>query len=349
MHPRVAQLPPPTPDYRRMLRVLRRERPDRVPLIELAVAPEVVNACLGLSPTADPSEIARRNVQALHRLGHDVVKVSAPIPFRVPRLATGTQPGIQWLDEHGGPIRTAADVERFPWPTIDAVDFTPVQAALEVLPEGMALLGFSGGVLEFAMDLMGMEGLMLATRRTPELVAAVIERVGGIIHDVFAAYCRFDRICALWLGDDLGHKHGTLLAPKWLEQHIVPWYRRFADLAHQHGRPFLLHSCGDTHAVMPAIVDTGIDAKHSFEDGIEPVETFYERWYGQLAVLGGVDLHLLATGSAAEIAARTQAILTHAAPAGGYACGSGNSIPNYVPVDAYLTLVETVARFNDRL
>ena len=100
---------------------------------------------------------------------------------------------------------------------------------------------------------------------------------------------------------------------------------------------------------MPAMVATGIDAKHSFEDGIEHVEAFYDRWHERIAVLGGVDLHLLATGSEAEIAARTQTILEHAAPTGGYACGSGNSIPNYVPVEAYLTLVETVARFNGRM
>ena len=34
MHPRVEQLPAPMPDYRRFLQVLRREIPDRIPLIE---------------------------------------------------------------------------------------------------------------------------------------------------------------------------------------------------------------------------------------------------------------------------------------------------------------------------
>ena len=46
MHPRVEQLPKPAPDYRRFLQVLRRERPERVPLIELAVHSEVVNTLL---------------------------------------------------------------------------------------------------------------------------------------------------------------------------------------------------------------------------------------------------------------------------------------------------------------
>jgi uroporphyrinogen decarboxylase len=210
----------------------------------------------------------------------------------------------------------------------------------------MALSGFSGGVLEFAMDLLGMERFMLATRRDPQLVAAVIERVGATIHAVFAAYCQIDAVCAIWLGDDLGYKTGTLLAPQWLRAHIVPWYRRFAELAHAHGRPFLLHTCGNTAAVMPDLVAAGIDAKHSFEDVIQPVEQFVDTWAGKVAVLGGVDVHLLAVGDEAAIRTRTLQILEHAAPRGGYACGSGNSIPDYVPPEHYLAMVEAVIDFN---
>ena len=50
MHPRVEQLPQPDPDYRQFLRVVRRQRPDRVPLIELAVHPAVVHALLDEAP-----------------------------------------------------------------------------------------------------------------------------------------------------------------------------------------------------------------------------------------------------------------------------------------------------------
>ena len=358
MHPRVERLPKPQPDYRRFLQAIRRERPDRVPLIELAIHSDVVNALLDepakeQTGVAATREAARRSVRLQHRLAYDVVKVSAPIPFNVQRvtgqdssaLSSGSR---EWANEHEGPIGSSADFERFDWPATQAVDFGPVEAATRDLPDGMALLGFSGGVLEFSMDLLGMQNFLLATRRDPALVAAVIERVGQTICGVFETYCQVDAVCALWLGDDLGHKHGTLLSPKWLSEHIVPWYKRFADLAHAHGRPFLLHTCGNTAAVMPAIVEAGIDAKHSFEDGIEPVEQFYDRWAGRIATLGGIDVHLLATGDDASIRARTLQILEHCAPRGGYAAGSGNSIPNYVAPASYLAMVEAVCDFNGR-
>jgi|GEM_PF-6716568 len=42
---------------------------------------------------------------------------------------------------------------------------------------------------------------------------------------------------------------------------------------HRHGKPFILHCCGQVDAIMEDLIETvGIDAKHSFQDNIEPVE-----------------------------------------------------------------------------
>jgi uroporphyrinogen decarboxylase len=95
--------------------------------------------------------------------------------------------------------------------------------------------------------------------------------------------------------------------------------------------------------------DVGIDAKHSFEDVIQPVEKFHEQWGGQVAALGGVDVDLLARGDEDAVRRRTQHILETCAPRGGYACGSGNSVTNYVPVNNFLAMLETLHRFNGRL
>jgi uroporphyrinogen decarboxylase len=68
-----------------------------------------------------------------------------------------------------------------------------------------------------------------------------------------------------------------------------------------------------------------------------------------VAVLGGVDVDLLSRGSREQVRQRTEQILERCAPAGGYACGSGNSVTNYVPPANFLAMVETVHRFNGRM
>jgi uroporphyrinogen decarboxylase len=349
MHARVDALPRPDPDYHRFLSAIRRENRGRVPPIELAVAPEVVAGLLDEPvPAGDPPAVVRQSVKALHRIGYDVIKVSAPIPFNIPRVhAAQGDGGREWQAQHSGVVQSEADLESFHWPAQNEIDLRPVQVATDALPDGMALVGFSGGVLEFTTDIMGLERFMYAVYDAPDLMAAVFDGVGHTIHQVFELYCQMDSVCALWLGDDLGSRNGLLVSPDLLREHVFPWYRRFADLAHQHDRPFLLHSCGNMYSEMNYLIDeVGIDGKHSFEDAIKPVEQFVAEYGDRVATLGGIDVNLLAQGPESAIAARTREVLATAAASGAYVCGSGNSIPNYVPMEHYLAMLEALAGFN---
>ncbi len=352
MHPSVESLPGPAPDYRRFLDAIYRRCPDRVPLIELAVHAEVVSALLDEPAAAESRAVTRQNVRLLHRLGYDAVKVSATIPFQYPTVTSADSSTLsrtdrEWQDQHGGAIDTVEDCERYPWPKQDDVDFGPVEAAAEVLPDGMRLIGFSGGIVEFATNLIGLERFMYAIYDDPDLISVVIDRVGRTIYGVFEAYCQMDAVCALWLGDDLGSKNGLLVSPDLLQAHVFPWYARFVELAHSNQRPFLFHSCGKIDSIMPALIqEIGIDAKHSFEDAIEPVEHFIDRWSSKVGVLGGVDVNILTMGDQQAITARVRQILERTAQRGGYACGSGNSIPNYVPPENFLTMIRAVSDFN---
>ncbi|HNR71240.1 MAG TPA: uroporphyrinogen decarboxylase family protein [Verrucomicrobiota bacterium] len=357
------RLPEPKPNVDEFRRVLQGGDCGRVPLVELAIAEEVLAALHGrpLIPLsrAEGWQTFRAGVRQrvrLHRaLGYDYYRVRAEIPFQMETLparntAAAAAADRQWVNEQEGLIKTAADLETYPWPTRAAIDFAAAEAAADGLPEGMGLIGFSGGVLEWSSNLLGLESMMLLLYDEPGLVQAVVDRVGQIIYEAFHVFCQMDGVFAIWLGDDMGFKTATLLQPRHLRQYILPWHQRYAELAHRTGRLFLLHSCGHVEAIMPDLIETvRIDAKHSFEDVIVPVEEFKRRWGTRVAVLGGVDVDLLSRGPEAAIRRRTGQILAACAPGGGYACGSGNSITNYMPAANYVAMLETLHRFNGRL
>jgi uroporphyrinogen decarboxylase len=113
--------------------------------------------------------------------------------------------------------------------------------------------------------------------------------------------------------------------------------------------PFLLHSCGNLAAVMePLIEEVQIDALHSFEDVILPVETFVDRYGDRVAAIGGVDMDLLARGSEEAVRTRTRQILEACAPGCGYILGSGNSLANYIPPGNFLAMLDEGWRYNTR-
>jgi uroporphyrinogen decarboxylase len=57
-------------------------------------------------------------------------------------------------------------------------------------------------------------------------------------------------------------------------------------------------------------------------------------------VLGGVDLNILSAGTPEQVRAHTRYLIETCGARGRYAVGSGNSIPSYVPVENYLSMVD---------
>ena len=111
------------------------------------------------------------------------------------------------------------------------------------------------------------------------------------------------------------------------------------------GLPYFLHSCGNLESIMPDLIeDIGIDGKHSYEDAIIPAPEFQRRYGDRIAVLGGVDVHVLSTAEPDDLRAHVRSLIEACAPTGRFAIGSGNSIPNYVPLENYLTMLDEAQR-----
>ena len=87
------------------------------------------------------------------------------------------------------------------------------------------------------------------------------------------------------------------------------------------------------------------DGKHSFEDNIFSVEDSYKRWGSRISILGGIDVQFLCNSSEGEIKKRCENMLKLTAGKGGYALGSGNSIPDYIPLNKYLAMIKTAFEF----
>ena len=106
---------------------------------------------------------------------------------------------------------------------------------------------------------------------------------------------------------------------------------------------FLLHSCGSIFAVMDDLIDSaGIDAKHSNEDSIAPFSVWIERYGERIGNFAGVDADVLCQSSPDEIAEYVGRIFAMRDETRGLAIGSGNSIPDYIPIAGYTPMVDTV-------
>jgi uroporphyrinogen decarboxylase len=132
-----------------------------------------------------------------------------------------------------------------------------------------------------------------------------------------------------------------MISPSGLRERVLPWHKHFADMAHARGVPYFLHSCGNLDVILEDLIsEVGIDGKHSYEDAILPVQEFQARYGKRIAVLGGVDVDILASATPERVRQKTRALIDTCGARGRYAVGSGNSIPSYIPVANYLAMVD---------
>jgi uroporphyrinogen decarboxylase len=344
----VPDLLPPghKPDYRRLQKVLTRSAiPDRVPFYELFIEDTMVERMTGrsLSPATE--------VGLYYRLGHDYCNFPPETGLHQTDCLESDDTGAnnaagrrEWLDADHGVLMSRRDFDRYPWPKVGDWCCARFDAYANALPEGMGLVIRPTGVFENVRRLVGMVPLSLMLYDDPDLAADIFARVGETIHGVVAhtfAKVNLRRVFAVIMGDDLSHGGGPLVPPEVYRRHVFPWMKRVADLAHAHGMPFGLHSCGSNTALMEELIrDVGIDAKHSFQDGVEPVVEFKRRWGDRVAVLGGIDMGRLATMPLDGFRPWCRSVLEACREGGGYALGTGNSPATYVRLENFYAMHE---------
>jgi len=368
---------PRKPDFENLRRtILRKGPPGPVPFFELFADPGMVEAVLEekfpvnlhqyieqpvLSLPADELPGLMKSLDMYVRFcienGYDYVFMLTGLSLQRRLLAAtdtaGSQnwPGGQryWQDEKGGPIQNWDDFESYPWPKAEELNHAALEYVNSVVPDGMKVAAFMyGGVFENATWLMGLESFSYALADQPDLVAAICQRVGELATATATKAATIDNVEMVFLSDDLGFFSGTLVSPAVIRRYIVPHYKRIADAVHAAGKLVVFHSCGNMYKLMDDMIDNvGIDAKHSYEDKILPVEEASRRWGDRIGVLGGVDMDLLGRGSVEQVRTRTRQILDVCAARGtGYCLGTGNTAANYIPRQNYLAMLDEGRRWN---
>jgi uroporphyrinogen decarboxylase len=197
-----------------------------------------------------------------------------------------------------------------------------------------------GGVLENVINLVGFDNLCIMLFENEKLVKNIFDAIGSRFVRYYEICAGIDCIGACISNDDWGFKTQTMLSPDMLRKYVFPWHKKIVEVIHKAGKPAILHSCGNLEKVMNDVIhEMKFDAKHSFEDSILPVEDAYEKWGNHIAILGGIDLDFLCNKSERDVYERSRALLIKAHESGGYALGSGNSIPEYVPVENYRAMI----------
>jgi uroporphyrinogen decarboxylase len=335
-----------TPDFSELERVLSRQIPSRPVLFEFAMNDRLVGRLSGIAE-ADPSERLSqftRQIAAFTAAGFDYTTISG---WRTNTLAfpKGTTEKKASISQNTSPVITdRAAFESYAWPDPESGDYAIYQDLKPYLPGGMKLVASgNGGLLENVTDLVGFENLCFMYMLDEALATDIFDAVGSRLLRFYEIVSSIDTVGACIVNDDWGFKNQLMFPPEMLRRWVFPWHKQMAAAIHASGKKAILHSCGKLHDVMDDVVgDMRYDAKHSFEDQIVRVEEAMDLWGSRIALLGGIDVDFLARSTPEEISTRSRRLVDQGMRRGGYALGSGNSIPDYVPDENFLAMIRSV-------
>ena len=341
------------PDYRRLLTTIRRQEPDRVPLVELGIDKPIKEQFLGR-----PLQGLQDEVSFWASAGYDYLYVRPEYEYlgapavvasgtTMAREASALEAETYSISTtQPGPVQTMADLDTYPWPDPHTVDCSNLVEVAGLLPEGMGIISGVGGIFTRTWMILGYERFCYALADDPDLVAKVFAQVGRTQCAVLRRVVKMPKVFAVWYGDDLGYTEGLIASPRILRQHLFPWMEELASIAHGAEMPFILHSDGKLWPILDDLVALGLDALHPIEPKAMDINAVKQSYGDRLALFGNIDLgYTLTRGTPEEVRAEVRQRIRDLAPGGGYAVGSSNSVAHYVPLENYNAMREAAFEY----
>jgi uroporphyrinogen decarboxylase len=244
---------------------------------------------------------------------------------------------------------TLTQVHEYPWPDPGWMDVSRIRADAQKYGRQYAILG--GDWSPFwhdAIDLLGMEGLLIKMYDEPDVVDAVL----GHLVDYYAAVSKriFDAVAdcldIFFIGNDFGSQTGALIGADLFKRFLLPHLERLIRLGHGYGLKVMLHCCGGIAELIPDMIDAGLDGLHAVQPCCRGMDLrkLKADFGGKILFNGAIDSHhVLIEGTPSSVREKTRQVLQIMMPGGGYVAGaSHDTILDETPLENVLAMFDAI-------
>jgi uroporphyrinogen decarboxylase len=201
--------------------------------------------------------------------------------------------------------------------------------------------GIGFGVFERAWTLRGFDNVLADSAESPafyqELVEAITDHQLLLLERILAL-----PVDGILFSDDWGYQKGVIIGPARWRRVIKPCYERLYARVHAAGKFTLNHCCGSIAAILPDLVEIGLDVYESVQPEAannNPYEL--KRSFGKdITFFGGLGAQSMPHFTPAGVKAEIRKMRAEMGQGGGFILAPAKPIPTGTPVEVAAAVVE---------
>jgi len=176
------------------------------------------------------------------------------------------------------------------FPDLDTIDW---QAAREkdnelIDQDRFIVVTLLNGPFERMHALMGMVDANCALITDPEESKELLMAIADYKIRVIDKIVEYYPVDMIELHDDWGHQKSTFMSPETWQALIAPAMKKIVDHVRKKGKFVQVHSCGRVEALIPSMIDIGIDHWSSCQ-ACNDIDGIISRYGDKITLLGGMD------------------------------------------------------------
>ena len=323
-------------DKQRFISALKHEANAEVPYFETEISPGVVSKILGENITGRSYMLKpKKYIDLCTACGIDLMYVH--VPHSPGRREIISPDGRRILVD--GKIKSKDDLKLYV-----EQDTGPVRQRLDELLSAAAdtdigwCYAFGGPAILTAQ--IGYNDYYALLYEDPGFVHEFLKRWYNSTLPVIETVLSY-KPDAAFFSVDLCCKTGMLMSMDMAEEFVLSYLRDLMKPAIKANIPVIMHSDGDNTALMETWIDMGVDALHPVENcGKYNIFEVKKLWGDKMALIGGIDCRLLASGTPEEIRRETKRSIDLLSVGGGYICGSSHDIDDNVSLENLSAMIE---------
>jgi hypothetical protein len=222
-----------------------------------------------------------------------------------------------------GVLEDWADLDQLTLPDLaDPENFQLVRAICsDPENERFRVGGLPGFPFNIARKMRRLDQFLMDLLLEPDKVERLLRRIEDLLAETIIQYADAG-VDAVFFPEDWGTQESLMIRPKMWREVFKPGFDRLCDVAHDHDIKVFMHSCGKTTAIIPDLIEAGIDLLQFDQPRLHGIETLAQ-FHGQMTFWCPVDIQkTLQTEDEEAIIADARAMVEQiGGPDGGFVGG----------------------------